>query len=73
MPRVLKKNSIKQPVYSYKSHKRLKKYKLLKPKRIIKMKIPKATVNPDKNVRSLFLPIVSKISLQRSLLNIGWC
>lgn len=32
---LIKNNSIKEPVYSYKSHKRLKKNKLLKPKRII--------------------------------------
>ena len=32
---LIKNNSIKAPVYSYKSHKRLKKNKLLKPKRII--------------------------------------
>ena len=32
---LIKNNSIKKPVYSYKSHKRLKKNKLLKPKRII--------------------------------------
>src|SRR6056300_816982 len=37
---------------------------------MMKMKIPSATVNPDKNVLNLFLLIVSKISLQRSLLNI---
>ena len=32
---LIKNNSIKEPVYSYKSHKRLKKNKILKPKRII--------------------------------------
>jgi len=32
---LIKNNSIKEPVYSYKSHKRLKKNQLLKPKRII--------------------------------------
>ena len=32
---LIKNNSVKEPVYSYKSHKRLKKNKLLKPKRII--------------------------------------
>jgi uridine kinase len=32
---LIKNNSIKEPVYSYKSHKRLKKNKLLNPKRII--------------------------------------
>lgn len=32
---LIKNNNIKEPVYSYKSHKRLKKNKLLKPKRII--------------------------------------
>jgi hypothetical protein len=41
-----------------------------KPKRMMKIKIPRATVNPDKKVRNLFLPMVSNISLQRSLLNI---
>jgi uridine kinase len=32
---LIKNKSIKEPIYSYKSHKRLKKTKLLKPKRII--------------------------------------
>ena len=32
---LIKNKSIKEPIYSYKSHKRLKKNKLLKPKRII--------------------------------------
>ena len=35
----------------------------------MKIKIPKATVKPDKKVLSLFLRMVSKISCQRSLLN----
>ena len=41
-----------------------------KPNNTTKIKIPKATVKPERKVLSLFFLIVSNISSQRSLLNI---
>ena len=41
-----------------------------KPNKTTNIKIPKATVNPERNVLSLFFLIESNISTQRSLLNI---
>src|SRR5690606_39038944 len=40
--------------------------------KMTKIKIPEATERPVKKVRSLFLRIASKISCQRSILNIGF-